>query len=68
MIAEDSMFDTSKIRERLGRQPALTHEEMLVQAHHDDKTRCDGMSRGTAVSAHGRATLMGVIGLPKRVA
>jgi nucleoside-diphosphate-sugar epimerase len=33
MIAEDFMFDTSKIQERLGWQPTLTNEEMLVQAY-----------------------------------
>lgn len=32
MIAEDFMFDTSKIQERLGWHPTLTNEEMLVQA------------------------------------
>lgn len=30
MIAEDFIFDTSKIQERLGWQPTLTNEEMLV--------------------------------------
>ncbi len=67
MIAEDFMFDTTKIRERLGWKPTLTNEEMLVQAYHYYETRREEIHRRTNVSAHTRATPMGVIRLLKWV-
>ncbi|HEY1498925.1 MAG TPA: NAD-dependent epimerase/dehydratase family protein [Acidobacteriaceae bacterium] len=67
MIAEDFMFDTTKIEARLGWQPTLTNEEMLVQAYHYYETRREEISERTNVSAHSRATPMGVIRLLKWV-
>jgi UDP-glucose 4-epimerase len=67
MIAEDFMFDTTKIQSRLGWQPTLTNEEMLVQAYHYYETRREEISQRTNVSAHSRATPMGVIRLLKWV-
>jgi UDP-glucose 4-epimerase len=67
MIAEDFMFDTTKIQSRLGWHPTLTNEEMLVQAYHYYETRREEISERTNVSAHSRATPMGVIRLLKWV-
>jgi UDP-glucose 4-epimerase len=33
MIAEDFLFDTSRIKERLGWRPTMTNEEMLWRAY-----------------------------------
>ena len=67
MIAEDFMFDTTRIQERLGWKPSLTNEEMLVQAYHYYEARREEIYRRTNVSAHSRATPMGVIRLLKWV-
>jgi len=67
MIAEDFMFDTTKIRERLGWEPSLTNEEMLVKAYRYYETRREEIQQRTDVSAHSRATPMGVIRLLKWV-
>ena len=67
MIAEDFMFDTTRIEERLGWQPTLTNEEMLVQAYHYYETRREEINRRTNVSAHSKAAPMGVIRLLKWV-
>jgi hypothetical protein len=67
MIAEDFIFDTSKIQERLGWQPTLTNEEMLVQAYRYYETRREEIHQRENVSAHSRATPMGVIRLLKWV-
>src|SRR6202167_5765327 len=67
MIAEDFMFDTTKIQDRLGWRPTLTNEQMLVQAYHYYETRREEIHQRTDVSAHSRATPMGVIRLLKWV-
>jgi UDP-glucose 4-epimerase len=67
MIAEDFMFDTSRIEARLGWRPTLTNEEMLVQAYHYYETRREEIHQRTNVSAHSMATPMGVIRLLKWV-
>ena len=67
MIAEDFLFDTTKIQERLGWRPTLTNEEMLVQAYRYYETRREEIHRRTEVSAHSKATPMGVIRLLKWV-
>lgn len=67
MIAEDFIFETSKIRERLGWQPTLTNEEMLVRAYRHYATRREEIHQRTGVSAHSQAAPMGVIRLLKWV-
>jgi nucleoside-diphosphate-sugar epimerase len=67
MIAEDFMFDTTKIQDRLGWRPTLTNEQMLVQAYHYYETRREEIHQRTDVSAHSKATPMGVIRLLKWV-
>lgn len=67
MIAEDFLFDTSRIRERTGWEPTLTNEEMLVQAYRYYATRREEIHRRRDVSAHSRAAPMGVIRLLKWV-
>jgi nucleoside-diphosphate-sugar epimerase len=67
MIAEDFMFDTTKIQERLGWRPTLTNEEMLVQAYHYYETRREEIHQRENVSAHSKAAPMGVIRLLKWV-
>ncbi len=67
MIAEDFLFDTTKIRERLGWQPTLTNEEMLIQAYRYYESRREEIGQRTDVSAHSKAAPMGVIRLLKWV-
>lgn len=67
MIAEDFLFDTTKIREQLGWRPTLTNEEMLVQAYRYYATRREEIHQRTNVSAHSKAAPMGVIRLLKWV-
>jgi UDP-glucose 4-epimerase len=65
MIAENFLFDTSRIKERLGWRPTLTNEEMLYRAYeYYQKHRREIESR-TDVSAHRQAAKMGVIRLLK---
>lgn len=67
MIAEDFMFDITKIRQTLGWQPTLTNEEMLVQAYRYYASRREEIGRRTEVSAHSKAAPMGLIRLLKWV-
>lgn len=67
MIAEDFMFDTTKIQQRLGWQPTLTNEQMLVQAYRFYAARSAEIHQRTDVSAHAKAAPMGVIRLLKWV-
>ncbi|HEY6448896.1 MAG TPA: NAD(P)-dependent oxidoreductase [Acidobacteriaceae bacterium] len=67
MISEDFLFDTSKIRARLGWRPTLTNEQMLVQAYRYYATRREEIGQRTNVSAHSKAAPMGVIRLLKWV-
>jgi UDP-glucose 4-epimerase len=67
MIAENFLFDTSRIKDRLGWRPTLTNEEMLYRAYeYYQKNRREIESR-TDVSAHRQAAKMGVIRLLKWV-
>ena len=67
MIAEDFMFDTTKIEQQLGWRPTLTNEEMLVQAYRYYEARREEIHRRTDVSVHSKAAPMGVIRLLKWV-
>ncbi len=65
MIAESFVFDTGRIKERLGWRPTLTNEEMLLRAYdYYAKNRAEISSR-TNASAHRKPASMGVIRLLK---
>jgi nucleoside-diphosphate-sugar epimerase len=65
MIAEDFMFDTSKIKADLDWQPSLTNEEMLARAYKSYERDFDEIHRRTEVSAHRQPAKMGAIRLLK---
>ncbi|MDE1895483.1 MAG: NAD(P)-dependent oxidoreductase [Rhodospirillales bacterium] len=65
MIAEDFLFDTSKIKDKLGWRPTLNNEEMLLKAYeYYRRNKRDIFSRKN-VSAHRQAAKMGIIRLLK---
>ena len=65
MIAESFLFDTTRIKQRLGWQPTLTNEEMLLRAYtYYSQNRAEIASR-TNVSAHRKPADMGIIKLLK---
>ena len=65
MIAESFLFDTTRIKQRLGWTPTLTNEEMLLRAYqYYSKNRAEIASR-TNVSAHRKPADMGIIKLLK---
>ena len=65
MIAESFVFDTTRIKQRLGWQPTLTNEEMLLRAYdYYAKNRTEIANR-TNVSTHRKPASMGVIRLLK---
>jgi nucleoside-diphosphate-sugar epimerase len=65
MIAEDFVFDTTKIKERLGWKPTLTNAEMLSEAYAYYAERREEIESRTDVSAHSRPAGMGIIRLVK---
>ena len=65
MIAEDFLFDTSKIKARLGWKPTLTNEQMLVRAYQYYAAQRKEIHARTDVSAHSKPTSMGIIRLLK---
>jgi UDP-glucose 4-epimerase len=67
MIAEDFLFDTSKIKARLGWRPTLTNEQMLWRAYQYYSQNRREIEGRTNVSDHKRAANMGVIRLLKWV-
>jgi UDP-glucose 4-epimerase len=65
MIAESFVFDTTRIKQRLGWQPTLTNEEMLLKSYdYYAKNRAEITNR-TNVSTHRKPASMGVIRLLK---
>jgi UDP-glucose 4-epimerase len=65
MIAESFVFDTTRVKQRLGWAPTLTNEQMLLLAYqYYSKNRAEIASR-TAVSAHRKPASMGIIRLLK---
>jgi nucleoside-diphosphate-sugar epimerase len=67
MIAEDFVFDTSRIRKAMGWQPTVTNSEMLTLAYkYYAENREDILARQN-VSAHSRAAEMGILRLLKWV-
>jgi len=65
MIAEDFLFDTAKIKAKLGWMPTLTNEEMLVRAYRYYASQREEIHARTDVSAHSKPASMGVIRLLK---
>ena len=65
MIAESFLFDTTRIKQRLGWSPTLTNEEMLLRAYDHYSTNREEIESRTQVSAHRKPAAMGVIRLLK---
>jgi UDP-glucose 4-epimerase len=65
MIAQDFLFDTAKIKARLGWRPTLSNEEMLVRAYRYYAGQRAEIHARQDVSAHSKPTEMGVIRLLK---
>lgn len=65
MIAEDFVFDTTKIKCDLAWQPTLTNEEMLYLAYDHYHANFEEIAGRTDVSAHNRRAKMGVLRLLK---
>jgi UDP-glucose 4-epimerase len=65
MIAEDFIFDTTRIRRELNWQPTLTNEQMMVEAFRYYAAQREEIHARKDVSAHSRPTSMGVIRLLK---
>jgi UDP-glucose 4-epimerase len=65
MIAEDFIFDTTRIRERLGWSPTLTNQQMMIEAYRYYAAERAAIHARTDVSAHSKAAPMGVIRLLK---
>jgi nucleoside-diphosphate-sugar epimerase len=65
MIADDFVFDTTKIKSELNWTPTLTNEEMLWRAYTYYSTNQQEIQSRTNVSAHKRQAPMGVIRLLK---
>jgi nucleoside-diphosphate-sugar epimerase len=65
MIAEDFIFDTTKIKEKLGWSPTLTNEEMLLKAFVFYKENKDKIQNAKGVAAHRQSAKMGIIKLLK---
>ncbi|WP_020520181.1 NAD-dependent epimerase/dehydratase family protein [Catelliglobosispora koreensis] len=59
MIAEDFVFDTTKIKAELSWKPSLTNGEMLWRAYMHYVSNLDEIRSRTDVSAHRQATHMG---------
>lgn len=65
MIASSFMFDTNKIKQKLGFSPSLKNEEMLLRAYEFyHKNRTEILNRKD-VSAHNSVAKMGVIKILK---
>jgi nucleoside-diphosphate-sugar epimerase len=67
MIAEDFVFDTTKIKRALGWTPTLTNAEMLSKAFDYYRAHRGEIHDRTEASAHRRPARMGVIRLLKWV-
>ncbi|MEG9436794.1 NAD(P)-dependent oxidoreductase [Edaphobacter sp. HDX4] len=65
MIAESFVFDTDRIKQRLGWRPTLTNEEMLLKSYEYYAKNRNEISSRTNVSTHRKPASMGVIRLLK---
>ena len=55
------MFDTTRIKAGLGWQPTMTNRDMLLRAYRYYQTNHAAIAARTRISAHRRATPMGII-------
>jgi nucleoside-diphosphate-sugar epimerase len=65
MIAESFVFDTDRIKQRLGWKPTLTNEEMLLRSYQYYASNRDEIGARTNVSTHRKPASMGIIRLLK---
>lgn len=65
MIAEDFIFDTSKIKSELGWQPTLANEDMLAEAYKSYERDYDEICARSDASAHRQPAAMGAIRILK---
>ena len=65
MIASSFIFDTSKIKEKLGFTPTLKNEEMLYKAYEFYHQNKEEILKRKDVSAHNSVAKMGVIKILK---
>jgi nucleoside-diphosphate-sugar epimerase len=65
MIAEDFVFDTTRIREAMGWRPTVTNSEMLTLAYRYYAENREAILARQNVSAHSRAAEMGILRLLK---
>ena len=65
MIAEDFIFSTTRIREKLGWTPTLTNEQMMIEAYNYYAAQRAEIHARKDVSAHSKAAPMGIIRLLK---
>jgi hypothetical protein len=65
MIAEDFVFDTTRIRQAMGWQPTVTNSEMLSAAYGYYAQNREEILARENVSAHSKAAKMGVVRLLK---
>lgn len=61
MIAESFVFDTERIKQRLGWTPTMTNEEMLLRAYSYYSKNREEIHGRANVSAHRKPASMGVI-------
>lgn len=60
MISSTFVFDTSKIKEKLGWEPTLTNEEMLLKSYEYFHQNKEEIRNRKDVSAHNREADMGL--------
>ena len=65
MIAEDFIFDTTRIRERLGWKPTFTNQQMMTEAYRYYSAQRKQIHARKDVSAHSKPAEMGIIRLLK---
>ncbi|MDR3113019.1 MAG: NAD(P)-dependent oxidoreductase [Endomicrobium sp.] len=65
MIAEDFIFDTSKIKEKLNWRPTMSNEDMLLKTYLYYRDNKDDIKNRKNVSAHKQSAKMGIIKLLK---
>ena len=65
MIAEDFVFDTTRIRKAMGWRPTVTNSEMLTLAYRYYAENREAILARQNVSAHSRAAEMGILRLLK---
>ena len=67
MISANFVFDTTKIKQKLGFQSTLKNEEMLLKAYNYYHTHKQDILNRTNVSAHKSVAKMGIIKLIKLI-